>query len=193
MGTLMVDFITSLDGYAAAEGWPGLWGMEGPEYLGWLEQPSEQGHTLLMGATTYRLMSGFAEGSDDDGLAQLTAAPKVVFSSTLREPLAWANTRLIAGDAVAAVRSMKDEGDVSLRTIGSLTLSRALLQAGLVDRFRVVVFPVITGETGRERVYDGYPDVKLELVENRTFDGGLQLLEYVPTVLEAPPGAGSGN
>ena len=57
----------------------------------------------------------------------------------------------------------------------------------MVDRFRVVVFPVITGATGAERVYDGYPDVVLELVESRTFDGRLQLLEYVPTVLDKPP------
>jgi hypothetical protein len=51
----------------------------------------------------------------------------------------------------------------------------------------VVVFPVITGSTGRERIYDGYPDVGLEMVASRTFDGGLQLLEYVPTVLTGPP------
>ena len=61
------------------------------------------------------------------------------------------------------------------------------VEAGLVDRFRVVVFPVITGSTGRERIYDGYPDVGLEMVASRKFDGRLQLLEYVPTVLTGPP------
>ncbi len=61
--------------------------------------------------------------------------------------------------------------------------------AALVDRFRVVVFPVITGKTGRDRIYDGYPDVALEMVSSRTFDGRLQLLEYVPRVLAGPPGA----
>ena len=60
MSSLMVDFIISLDGYAAAEGWPGHCGMEGPEYLAWLEEDAEHEHTVLMGATTYRLMSGFA-------------------------------------------------------------------------------------------------------------------------------------
>ena len=58
MGTLMVDFITSLDGYGAAEGWPGWWGLEGPEYLAWLGEQPEADYTVLMGATTYRLMSG---------------------------------------------------------------------------------------------------------------------------------------
>jgi hypothetical protein len=52
-----------------------------------------------------------------------------------------------------------------------------------------VVFPVITGSTGRERIYDGYPDVALDMIGNRTFDGSIQLLEYVPSVLAGPPTA----
>jgi len=191
MSSLMVDFIISLDGYAAAEGWPGFWGMEGPEYLAWLGKPAETEHTTLMGATTYRLMSGFAaEMPDDPGMAALTAMPKVVFSSTLNRPLSWANTELVGRDAVAAVRDMKQGDSRPLRTLGSLSLCRSLLAAGVVDRFRVVVFPVITGATGKDRIFDGYPDIALELVDSRTFDGRLQLLEYVPTVLDRPPGVG---
>ena len=189
MQTLTVDFIISLDGYGAAEGWPGFWGMEGPEYLGWLGEQEE--HTALMGATTYRLMSGFAaQAPDEAGMAELTALPKVVFSASLEGPLSWPNTELVSGDAVDAVRAMKEQGRRPLRTLGSLALSRSLLRAGLVDRYRVVVFPVITGVTGRDRIFDGYPDVALELVDHRIFDGRLQMLEYVPTVLAGPPGAG---
>ncbi len=188
MPELMIDFITSLDGYGAAEGWPGFWGLEGPEYLAWLgEEPDD--YTVLMGANTYRLMSRL--GADGEpGTDVLAGMSKIVFSRTLTEPLSWANTRLIARDPVEAVREMKDHGTESMRTLGSLTLCRALLAAGLVDRFRVVVFPVITGSTGRDRIYDGYPDVSLDMVSSRVFDGRLQLLEYVPTVLEGPPGAG---
>jgi dihydrofolate reductase len=189
MSDLMVDFIISLDGYGAAEGWPGYWGMEGPEYLAWLQDEPE--HTSLMGATTYRLMSEFAAAMPDEpSMAALAAMPKVVFSSTLEPPLSWANTELVAGDAVEAVRDMKRRDSRPLRTIGSLSLCRSLLEAGVVDRFRVVVFPVITGATGKDRIFDGYPDIKLDLVDNRTFDGRIQLLEYVPTVLDGPPGVG---
>ena len=192
MGSLMVDFIISLDGYAAAEGWPGFWGMEGPEYLAWLDEDVETEHTTLMGATTYRLMSGFAaDMPDDPGMAALTAMPKVAFSSTLDAPLSWANTELDDRDPVEAVRNMKRRDSRPLRTLGSLTLCRALLKAGVVDRFRVVVFPVITGATGKDRIFDGYPDIALDLVESRTFDGRLQLLEYVPRVLDGPPGVGN--
>jgi hypothetical protein len=108
MSNLMVDFIISLDGYAAADGWPGYWGMEGPEYLAFIKEGAEKEHTALMGATTYRLMSGFAaQMPDEPGLAALTALPKVVFSSTLKAPLSWANTELVDGNPVETVKDMK--------------------------------------------------------------------------------------
>ena len=190
MPELMVDFITSLDGYGAAEGWPGWWGLEGPEYIAWLGDQPEATYTILMGANTYRLMSGLATDGEP-GTDALAGLSKIVFSSTLAEPLSWANTRLVAQGAAEAVREMKDDGTESMRTMGSLTLCRSLLSAGLVDRLRVVVFPVITGSSGRERIYDGYPDVSLDMVSSRVFDGRLQLLEYVPTVLAEPPGTGT--
>ena len=86
MSELLVDFITSLDGYASAEGWPGWWGLEGPEYLAWLDEQPERDYTILMGANTYRLMYGFAaeseasesdEATDEDAaMAELTRAPR---------------------------------------------------------------------------------------------------------------------
>jgi dihydrofolate reductase len=101
-----------------------------------------------MGATTCRLMSRFA-AAKEPGTDALAAMSKVVFSTTLSEPLSWADTQLMTRDPVEAVREMKAKGSKSMRTIGSLTLCRSLLSAGLVDRFRVVVFPVITGGSGR--------------------------------------------
>jgi dihydrofolate reductase len=123
----------------------------------------------------------------EPGTDVLGGMSKVVFSNTLTEPLEWENSTLVAGDAVEAVRRMRENGDRSMRTIGSLTLCRSLIKAGLVDRFRVVMFPVITGASGRERIYDGYPDVALDMVDSRTFDGRIQLVEYVPKVLDGPP------
>jgi dihydrofolate reductase len=188
MPELLIDLITSLDGYAAAEGWPGWWGLEGPGYLAWLGESPEADYTVLMGATTYRVMSGFA-AAGEPGTEPLAGMAKVVFSKTLRGPLAWANTQLVARDAVEAVGEMKARESKGMRTIGSLSLRRSLLKAGLVDRFRVVVFPVITGSAGRERIYDGYPEVALDMISSRTFDGSIQLLEYVPTILSGPPGS----
>lgn len=186
MSELLVDFITSLDGYAAAEGWPGWWGLEGPEYLEWLGTQPEGAYTILMGATTYRLMSEHA-AQGEEGTDALADMPKIVFSRSLTETPSWANTQVVKRDAVDAVREMKENGANSMRNIGSLAMCRSLLKAGLVDRFRVVLFPVITGETGKERIYDGYPDVGLEMISSRTLDGRIQVLEYVPTVLDGAP------
>jgi dihydrofolate reductase len=86
MPELVVDFITSLDGYASAEGWPGWWGLEGPEYLAWLSENPEGDYLLLMGANTYRLMYGFTK-EDEPGTDVLGGLSKVVFSSTLTDPL----------------------------------------------------------------------------------------------------------
>ena len=197
MPELLVDFIISLDGFASAEGWPGWWGLEGPEYLSWLEQQPEANYTVLLGANTYRMMSQMAarasasEGGfskeEEESLTGMDAMHKVVFSTTLREPLSWPNTKLVSGDAVDAIAALKRDGAAPMRTLGSISLSRSLLTAGLVDRFRVVVFPVITGKSGRERIFDGWPDVALELTASRTFEDRIQLLDYVPTVLDGPP------
>lgn len=193
---LMVDFITSLDGYGAAEGWPGWWGLEGPEYLGWLADQPERDFITLMGANTYRLMSGMAQAAPDDeslrdveaeSINGLAAAEKVIFSSTLEPPYAWPNTTVLSGDLVEQVTELKRTASKPIHTLGSVSLCRSLMAAGLVDRFRVVVFPVITGRTGSGRIYDDYEDFALELVESRTFDNRCQLLEYVPRLLDTPP------
>lgn len=186
MQTLTIDFICSLDGYGSAVGWPGWWGMESPEYLDWLDDAPAGDDPLLMGANTYRVMSELTAGGEP-GTDALNGIPKYVFSSSLRAPLTWANSTLVDTDAVDYVGRLKEESDRPLRTIGSVALCRSFLNAGLVDRYRVVIFPVITGASGRERIFDGYPDVTLELVEARTFDRRTQLLEYIPTVVDGPP------
>ncbi|WP_114854616.1 dihydrofolate reductase family protein [Brachybacterium sp. YJGR34] len=191
---LLVDFILSLDGCAAAEGWPGWWGLQSQEYLDWLA--SEPERLQLMGATTYRLMARMAREARELDVAEeekasfaaMGAASKVVFSSTLEEPLSWENTRLISTDAVEAVRELQRTSPLPLTTVGSIRLSHSLLRAGLVDVLRVVLFPVVTGRTGLERIWEHFEDFSLELLRARTFDGGLQLLEYRPTYLPHPPG-----
>ena len=153
-----------------------------------------------MGANTYRLMSGFATESKasasgepvtDEGaaMAELARASKIVFSSTLQPPLSWPNTQLISGDAVEAVAAMKQDGTSPMRTLGSLTLCRSLLEAGLVDGFRVVVFPVITGSTGRDRIYDGYPDVTPRDGYQPNVRRQTPAARVRPHVLTGPPGS----
>ena len=140
-----------------------------------------------MGANTYRLMYGFTR-QGEPGTDVLGGLSKVVFSSTLTEPLEWENSTLVTGDAADTVRMMKENGNRSMRTIGSPHLVPLLAGSRSRRPVPVVMFPVITGATGKERIYDGYPDVALDMVDSRTFDGQIQLVEYMPKVLHGPPG-----
>jgi dihydrofolate reductase len=182
VSTLTIDLFSSLDGFAAAEDWPGYWGKEGPELMAWLEEQLAEDHIVVMGANTYRTMSQIVAEGDDPTFERMAEIPKFVFSRTLQPPLTWANTQVVAEDAVTALRRMKDEGSVPMRTMGSISLNKSLLREGLVDTLQLVVFPVVTGQTGLEPIFADWPDLDLELVASRTFDGRMQLLRYVPTL-----------
>lgn len=182
MSTLTIDLISSLDGFAAADGWPGYWGKEGPEFLAWTQEKVAEDHILAMGANTYRVMSQIATEVDDPALARLAEIRKVVFSTTLTAPLSWANTELVAEDAVTALRRMKAEESLPIRTLGSISINKSLLAAGLVDVLQLGVFPVVTGRTGQQPIFADWPDLDLDLIDVRTFDGRTQLLRYAPTL-----------
>jgi dihydrofolate reductase len=127
-------------------------------------------------------MSQIVAEQEDPTFARMAEIPKVVFSTTLEPPLTWANTQVVAEDAVTALRRMKEEGSAPIRTMGSISLNKTLLREGLVDFLQLVVFPVVTGQTGLQPIFADWPDLDLELVTSRTFDGRMQLLTYVPTL-----------
>ena len=108
--------------------------------------------------------------------------PTTVVSTTLAGPFAWPDATVVAGDAVDVVARLKKESEVPLRSHGSLSLNRALMAAGLVDRVQVTIFPVISGQTGTDPIFEGAADFDLELIESRTFDGHTQELIYRPTL-----------
>ena len=112
----------------------------------------------------------------------MRSMPATVVSTTLEEPLNWPNATLVSGDAVDVVARLKEESEVPLRSHGSLSLNRALMAAGLVDRVQVTLFPVITGQTGQEPIFGGAADFDLELIESRTLDGNVQELIYRPAL-----------
>jgi dihydrofolate reductase len=80
------------------------------------------------------------------------------------------------------VARLKEESEGPLRSHGSLSMNRALMAAGLVDRVQVTLFPVITGQTGADPILQGVADFDLELIESRTLDGRSQELIYRPTM-----------
>ena len=180
--TFTVDFFCSVDGYGMATGWPGYWGKEGPEIREDRVRTFAQDQVLVFGATTFRQFRKFVVDFDEPYYDSLNALPKIVFSSTLEEPLGWENSTLISEDAVIAVERLKRETHVPMRSHGSISLNRALLAAGFVDRLEVMVFPAITGRAGYASLFHDGPEFDLELVESTVLDGRTQKLVYIPHV-----------
>ncbi|HEX6543361.1 MAG TPA: dihydrofolate reductase family protein, partial [Ktedonobacterales bacterium] len=189
--TYTFDVFSSLDGYGSASGnWSGYWGKQGPELLDHRLALYSEEQRLVLGANTYRLfvrlLTASTEQSElDPWGARMLSLPLTVVSTTLEEPLndhTWTNATVVRGDAVDVVARLKEESEVPLRSHGSLSMNRALMAAGLVDRVQVTLFPVITGQTGLDPIFQGASDFDLELIESRTLDGNILELIYRPTL-----------
>jgi dihydrofolate reductase len=178
--TLTVDFFCSLDGYGSAEGWPGYWGKEGPEVIEDRVRTFAQEQVLVFGATTFRLFRKFVTEFDEPYYDRLNELPKIVFSGTLEEPLGWENSTVIGENAVTAIERLKRTTDIPMRSHGSISLNRALLAAGLVDRLEVMIFPAITGRAGYASLFQDGAEFDLELIESTVLDGRTQKLVYSP-------------
>jgi dihydrofolate reductase len=183
--TYTFDVFASLDGFGSHHGdWGGYWGKQGPELLAHRLAQYRDAPRMVFGATTFRSNVELLAGDDelfDPWVRRMRSLPATVISSTLRGPLDWPDATVVSGDAVDVVARLKEESDVPLRSHGSLSLNRALLAAGLVDRVQVTVFPVLTGKTGDGPIFAGVEDFDLELLETRTLDGRTQELVYRPT------------
>ncbi len=188
--TYTFDVFSSLDDFGSVSGgdWGGYWGKQGPELLEHRLAVYGGEQRMVFGATTYRafaqmLASSTAESEvRDPWVTRMRNLPATVVSTTLEGPLDWPDATVVSGDAVDVVTRLKEESDVPLRSHGSLSLNRALMAAGLVDRIQVTLFPVIAGQTGVAPVFQGAADFDLELLESRTLDGHTQELTYRPTL-----------
>ncbi|MGI5155528.1 dihydrofolate reductase family protein [Microbispora sp. CA-102843] len=183
MADLTADLFVSLDGFAAGVDVGAFFDYPGPDLDAWIREATDEPQLMLMGRVTYEALAAISSAATDEASTRMNDLPKAVFSNTLREPLVWKNTRLVRGDLAEQVRALKQESDVPLRSIGSLSLVRSLMELGLVDRLRLMVFPLTLGGDGREPAYAGYPRTGLELAATRVLDSCLVLLEYRPAQL----------
>ena len=193
--TYTFDMFSTLDGYGSygPDGdWGGYWGKQGPEFLDRRLALYSEEQRMVFGASTYRQFAQFlGPGTEEPGAGdppadpntRILSMPATVVSATLEDPLDWpGGAAVVRGDAAGIVARLKEESKVPLRSHGSLSLNRALMVAGLVDRVQVTLFPVITGQTGTHPVFGGAADFDLELIESRTLDRHTQELIYRPTL-----------
>ena len=167
--------------------WGGYWGKQGPELLDHRLASYGEEQRMVFGANTYRafarMLASSTEESEvrDPWVTRMRSLPATVVSTTLQGPLDWPDATVVRGDAVDVAAGLKEESEVPLRSHGSLSMNRALMAAGLVDRVQVTIFPVITGQTGTDPIFGDAADFDLELMESRTLDGNTQELIYRPT------------
>lgn len=183
--TLTVDIFVSLDGWAGSDSLPGYFGYLGPELEEWMTAELNAPHRAVMGRRTYELLAELPEEARDDSWHRTSQLETVVFSRSL-QGADWPRTRICHEDVVAEIHRLKSAGDVPLRTVGSISLARQLLAAGVVDRLRLAVFPLIAGDAGREPFFADMASADLELVDTRTLDGRVLLVEYRPTGRDIP-------
>jgi dihydrofolate reductase len=187
--TYTFDIFSTLDGFGSHNGnWGGYWGKQGPELLEHRLALYDQEQRIVFGAGMYREFAQMLASSTEDfevgdpWVTRMRSMPTTVISSTLHEPLDWPDATVVSGDAADIVARLKKESEVPLRSHGSLSLNRALMAAGLVDRVQVTLFPVISGQTGLNPIFQGAADFDLELIESRTLDGHTQELIYRPAL-----------
>jgi dihydrofolate reductase len=191
--TYTFDVFCSLDGFGSHSGnwggyWGGYWGKQGPELLDHRLALYDAEQRMVFGANTcrqfVRLLASSTGEPDmvDPWVTRMRSMPATVVSTTLEGPLNWPDATVVRGDAVEVVARLKEESEVPLRSHGSLSMNRALMAAGLVDRVQVTLFPVIAGQTGLDPIFQGAADFDLELIESRTLDGHIQELIYRPAL-----------
>ncbi len=176
----IADLFISLDGFASGVNEAPFFGYFGDGLGKWVHDHLNQRQLLVMGRITYEALASFAPSATDAMSLRMTELPKIVFSSTLKEPLNWKNTRLVATSAADEIRALKQKPGDPLRSIGSVSLVKRMMQLGLVDRLRLMVFPLVVGPGGREPIYAGYSRTGLELVDHKVLDLRIILLEYRP-------------
>ena len=206
MARLRVHNNVTLDGVMQAPGSADEDTRDGFRYGGWAQpyfdpvmaeaagESMSKGGAMLFGRRTYEQFSSFWPNQpDDDPFAKvLNSAQKYVASTTLTEPLQWANSTLLKGDVASAVAKLKDELDTDIVILGSGELIRSLMPHGLIDEYTLQIHPLVLG-TGRRLFTDDGGYSAMQLLKSAVTTTGVLLATYLPTEAKPPSADGDSN
>ena len=185
MRTLVVTQNITLDGsIEMLDDWfepQGDDAVDNSDLIEWSQRASAGADALVVGRRTFEDMRGYWRDLDDDPTGNsdyLNQVRKYVASSTITDP-EWEPTTVLSGDPVDEVRRLKQADGNDIVVTGSITLSHALIAAGLIDEYRLLVYPTVQGR-GRRLFPDGFTLTQLDLLETRPFRAGITLLRYRP-------------
>jgi dihydrofolate reductase len=181
--TLAVTQNVTLDGSIEMLGdWFDPQGQAGVDNSDLLEEQHRQGSTadgFLVGRQTFEDLRGYWPQQADDATGitdYLNRVQKYVVSSTLTDPK-WQNSTVLSGDLVKEIRALKEQPGQDIVVTGSITLCHTLIEAGLVDEYRLFVYPVVQGR-GRRLFPDGFELPRLRLLEAKAFQSGITYSRY---------------
>ena len=192
MGKLIVITNLTLDGVMQSPGRPEEDPRDGFEHGGWAVpfaamQQAEAGEafanmgTLLFGRWTYESFYAFWPNQTGNPFTEfLNNVPKYVVSTTLEEPLAWSNSRLIRGDISKAVEKLKREQGKDIVVFGSGVLIQSLMRWNLVDEYVLLIHPLVLG-SGRRLFVSGGAAINLRLRDVKATSNGVMVATYLPT------------
>ncbi len=187
MGKIVAWEFVTLDGVMEApDTWQLSTGLFNEEMLKAAWEFLSGADALLLGRVTYELFAqAWPAMTDEDGFAErMNGLPKLVASTTLREPLSWSGSTLIEGDVVEGLRRLKRESERRIAVLGSAHLLNALTRHNLIDEYEIWVHPLVVG-SGKRLFAEGTETSVLELVETRAFATGVVALTYRQRAEEA--------
>ena len=179
MPAVISELIVSLDNCARGTQSPAYYGYSGPEFDAWIKTNNEKPHRKLVGRKTYELLNALPAEARDEGWHKSARQPGYLFSRTLNR-CDWPGLELVREDMVGCVRKLKQDSGPELRVLGSLSIVRQLVEAGVLDVLRLMVCPVVLPKTGVERFFEGFEDVAFTLSSHQVLDGRVLLLDYRP-------------
>jgi dihydrofolate reductase len=173
---IVVTEFLSVDGVMEEPAWTfPYWNDEIAKFKG---EESSASDALLLGRVTYQGFAAAWPESKDEGADYFNSVRKYVVSNTLEEPLEWTNSTLIKANIVEEITDLKQQDGKDITVHGSATLVQALMQHDLVDRYRLLVYPVVLGK-GKRLFKEGIP-ATLKLLGSQSFSSGVVALVYEP-------------
>jgi dihydrofolate reductase len=156
-------------------------GVDNSDLLEELHRQDSEADGFLVGRQTFEDLRSYwpNQSNDATGITDyLNRVHKFVVSSTLTDP-GWQNSTVLSGDVIDEIRSLKEQPGKDIVVTGSITLCHALIEAGLVNEYRLFVYPVVQGR-GRRLFPDGFELPRLRLLDAKSFRSGITHLRYAP-------------
>jgi dihydrofolate reductase len=175
MSKVVVTEFVSLDGVMEEPAWTApYWNDEIAQFK---SEEMLASDALLLGRVTYQGFAAAWPQSTDEGAERMNSMPKYVVSTTL-DTVEWNNSRLIKGNVVEELTHLKQQEGGDLLVFGSATLIQTLMQHDLVDRYRLLIYPVVLGKG--KRLFQEDALATLKLAQAQSFSSGVAALVYEP-------------